>query len=306
MILERISTQLALPVSFLAKVANTASHRYKRYELDKRTGGKREIYHPARELKLIQRWLLRNVLAQLPVHFVATAYQKGSTIRRNAEMHVANNYILRVDFQNFFPSLAGSDVERVLRVNRKALVDVELTDWDIDFIRLIVCRFDALTIGAPTSHQLSNAIMYDFDVTWLETAETMGVSYTRYADDLYFSTNRTNVLMGILHGLENYLTVHPAPALKINKRKTAFSSRKYRRLAAGLVLTSDRKISIGRPRKRMLKSLVEKLKHNKLEPEELSNLRGWIAYMRSVEPGFVLSLQEKHGLDFSADATWKV
>jgi RNA-directed DNA polymerase len=304
MILERISTQLALPVSFLAKVASTASHRYKRYELDKRTGGKREIYHPARELKLIQRWLLRNVLAQLPVHPVATAYQQGCSIRRNAEMHVANNYILRVDFQNFFPSLVGSDVARVLRVNRKALADVELTDWDIDFIRRIVCRFDALTIGAPTSPKLSNAIMYDFDVTWLETAEMMGVSYTRYADDLYFSTNHTNRLRGILDGLENYLKAHPAPALKINKRKTAFSSRKYRRLAAGLVLTSDRKISLGRTKKRMIRSLVEKLKHNKLEAEKVAHLRGWIAYMRSVEPSFVLSLQEKYGLDFNADATW--
>jgi RNA-directed DNA polymerase len=305
MILERIATELALSPPFLVKMASTASHRYKRYELDKKTGGKREIYHPARELKLVQRWLLRNVLIRLPVHPVATAYQKGASIRRNAEMHVANNYLLRVDFENFFPSLLGSDVDAVLRGNRKALGNPELTDGDIDFIREIVCRFDALTIGAPTSPQLSNAIMYDFDVAWVERADTMDVSYSRYADDLYFSSNRTNILAGIFDGIERYLSLHRAPALRINKRKTAFSSRKYRRLAAGLVLTSDRKISIGRPKKRMLRALVEKLKHDKLTPEKVAYLRGWIAYMHSVEPSFVMALQQKYELDFDADATWQ-
>lgn len=306
MIVERISTQLALPVTFLLKISETASHRYKRYELVKRTGGKREIYHPALELKLIQRWLLRKVLNGLPVHHAATAYREGSNIRRNAEMHVFNNYLLRVDFQNFFPSLRGSDVDALIRANRKILADIEFTDGDIDFIRKVVCRFDSLTIGAPTSPQLSNAIMFNFDVAWLETSKTMGAIYTRYADDLYFSTNRPDVLRGIVDGLEKYLTAHPTPELRINEKKTVFSSRRYRRLAAGLVLTSDRKISIGRPKKRMLKSLVEKLKHQKLTPEQVVHLRGWIAYLRGVEPVFVLSLQKKYGLDFSADATWTI
>ena len=76
-------------------------------------------------------------------------------------------------------------------------------------------------------------------------------------------------------------------------------------MTAGLVLTSDRKISIGRPKKRMLRALVEKLKHNKLTPEKVAHLRGWIAYMHSVEPSFVMTLQRKYELDFDADATWQ-
>src|SRR6266446_5286765 len=105
MIIEQAASRLALPIPFLLKLATTASHRYKTYTIPKRTGGTRTIHHPARELKLLQRWLLQNVLTALPVHTAATAYSKESSIRRNAEMHVANNYILRVDFHNFFPSL---------------------------------------------------------------------------------------------------------------------------------------------------------------------------------------------------------
>src|SRR5580765_4915752 len=110
MIVEQMSSRLALPASYLLRLASSASHRYKEYEIPKKTRGMRTIHHPARELKLLQRWLVRNVLISLPIHPAATAYQPNSTIRRNAELHVANNYLLRVDFQDFFPSLRGIDV----------------------------------------------------------------------------------------------------------------------------------------------------------------------------------------------------
>jgi len=279
MIPEQISAQLALPLTFIQKVARTASFRYKRYTIPKRTGGEREIHHPARELKLLQNWLLNNMLNKLPVHSAATAYGKGCSIRKNAELHVANNYLLRVDFQNFFPSLKGSDV---------------------------VCRFNELTIGAPTSPKLSNAIMFDFDAIWSHQAKIFDVTYTRYADDLYFSTNRPDILRGILNEVRKSLISIRTPTLTINQKKTAFSSRKRRRLTAGLVLTSDKKISIGRKKKRMLKSLVLKLQHKELNPEQIASLRGWVSHLRSVEPQFVLALQRKYNLVFDDPATWEI
>jgi len=147
--------------------------------------------------------------------------------------------------------------------------------------------------------------MFEFDVEWSRIAQAEEVTYTRYADDLYFSTNQPNVLQGILGSVRESLNVGRGPTLRINDRKTAFSSRKRRRLAAGLVLTSDRKISIGRHKKRMLKALVNKLKHKELGPERVAHLRGWIAYLRSVEPTFVTALEKKYHLEFRADATWE-
>ena len=311
MIIEQASRRLALPTSFLLKLAATASHRYKRYTIPKRTGGVRTIHHPARELKLIQGWLLENVLTGLPVHGAATAYRKGSSIRRNAERHSTNNYLLRVDFQDFFPSLRGTDVLNVLRTNRQRLANGDVTDADITFIRQIVCRRDPLTrtefltIGAPTSPHLSNAIMFDFDESWSLRARDWEVSYTRYADDLYFSTDRPGVLREVLERLRESLNSVASPALRINNQKTAFSSRKRRRLVAGLVLTSERRISIGRHKKRTLKSLVWKLKRGELQPEQVTSLRGWISYVHSVEPTFVEALQRKYDLNFASNITWE-
>lgn len=306
MIFEQIAARLALPSPFLNRLAETASHRYKEYTIPKRRGGRRTIHHPARELKLVQRWLLQNVLVNLPVHAVATAYRKGSSIRQNAEMHVANNYILRIDFQDFFPSLKGSDVVAILKSHQQILSQSEVTDEDIEFMRRIVCRHGVLTIGAPTSPLLSNAIMFEFDETWSRRANAAQITYTRYADDLYFSTNQPNVLRDILEGVQKYLDGGKVPALSINKQKTAFSSRKRRRLSTGLVLTSDRKVSIGRDKKRMLKSLVQKLKHGNLQAEQVASLRGWIAHLGSVEPMFVDALRRKYNLDFDAESTWAI
>lgn len=305
MIVARMATELALSTYFLRKVAKTASYRYMEYTIPKKTGGQRTIHHPARELKLVQTWLLENVLTNLRIHPAATAYIKELNIRRNAERHVANNYLLRVDFQDFFPSLKSSDVAEVLRASTNALTAAAFNSADINFVTQVVCRFAALTIGAPTSPHISNSIMYQFDLYWAQAAESLEVSYTRYADDLYFSTDRPNVLREILDKLREWLNGEAAPALIINEKKTVFTSRKRRRIAAGLVLTSDKKISIGRHKKRVLKSKVLKLQQQQLTPDEVVSLKGWIAYLRSVEPNFVLALQRKYKLDFDASQTWE-
>ena len=306
MIIEQMASRLALSIPYLLKLSSSASHRYKQYEIPKRTRGMRTIYHPARELKLVQRWLLRNVLISLPVHPAATAYQQNSTIKRNAEVHAASNYLLRVDFQDFFPSLRGADVLNVLIANRDRLANQSVSDLDIDFIKRIVCRFDALTIGAPTSPLISNAIMFDFDATWRRNAEAIGVTYTRYADDLYFSTTEPNVLSPLLKKLREHLKGISQPKLQINEAKTGFSSRKWRRLATGLVLTHDRKVSLGRHKKRMIKAQVFRLTRHELKAVQLASLRGWISYASSVEPDFVARLQRKYALDFRLDETWKI
>src|SRR5262245_18561054 len=109
-LVERMSDDLIIPQGYVLQVASSASHRYKEYQIPKRTGGLRTIHHASKELKLFQRWLLRNVIEKFPVHYSATAYRKGFGIVRNAERHVRSKYLLRVDLANFFPSLTDQDI----------------------------------------------------------------------------------------------------------------------------------------------------------------------------------------------------
>jgi hypothetical protein len=124
------------------------------------------------------------------------------------------------------------------------------------------------------------------------------VTYTRYADDIYLSTRVPNVLSDLLKSVESYLSKQSFPKLRINNDKTVFTSRKRLRKVTGLVLTSDRKISIGRHQKRILKSMVLKLIKKELTEVQTAMLQGWIAYVRSVEPTFLFSMQRKYSIDF--------
>lgn len=295
MIAERIAEQLSLEPQYVLNIAVTASHRYKSYEIAKRTGGTRTIHHPSRELKLLQGWLVDNVLNHLPVHDAASAYRKGASVRRHAAVHAAQNYLLKVDFENFFPSITRADVSRILRRDHLEKAGLHLTPADVDFVQRIVCRNGLLTIGAPSSPVVSNLVMFDFDDHWTKETELLNIRYSRYADDLYFSTDQRAILSGLLDSLRADLRRRSSPALRINDAKTVFTSRKRRRLVTGLILTADRKISLGRHCKRRIRSLVYRHNTTGLSDEQRSYLRGFIAYARSVEPRFVESMRRKYG-----------
>jgi len=292
---ESIAFDLNFEAKYVSLVAQTASHRYKTYSIPKKTGGTRTIEHPARELKLFQRWLVENLFARLPVHRAARAYKRGSSIYRNASQHKSHNFILKVDFKDFFPSIRAVDIYHLLQTHLDTLKGRIASTSDIELVCRLVCRNGRLTIGAPSSPIVSNCVMYEFDETWVTVSRQNRITYTRYADDLYFSTNEGNVLERVLNDLKADLGQRPYPVLRINEEKTVFTSRKRRRLVTGLVLTPAGTISLGRHRKRVIKSLVYRNSQGRLQPEQVASLKGMLAYAQSVEPSFIERLRRKYG-----------
>jgi len=295
MLAEKIASSLRLNSEYIELIARTASHRYKTYGIPKKTGGVRIIEHPARELKLLQSWLIENVFVKLPVHKSATAYKKRASVLRNATLHKNRNYLLKIDFENFFPSITGTDIARLLQRNRKAIEKNVVENSDVDLIRQLVCRRDSLTIGAPSSPIISNLVMYEFDENRSTYCRERNIVYSRYADDLYFSTNDRGVLEVLLADIRRDIATRQSPVLRINERKTAFTSRKRRRLVTGLVLTPTGSVSLGRRRKRFIRSLVFKNSVGNLTGEQVLSLKGVLAYARSIEPEFVNALRNKYG-----------
>ena len=105
-ILLEISNILCIEPEHLLRFSSTSPHRYKVYTIPKRNGkGIRTIAHPSKELKYIQRILFKVLRKLLPVHQSAMAYKKGVGIKDNAAAHVRNSYLLKMDFNNFFPSI---------------------------------------------------------------------------------------------------------------------------------------------------------------------------------------------------------
>lgn len=292
MLIETLQRQSKAPESYLLHVARTASQRYRVYQIPKKTGGTRTIEHPSRQLKAIQRWISKFLLRQFPVHDCATAYKRGSSIRDNAKMHLSTSFTLRVDFKDFFPSFTSDGVSRFLNISNLEL-GMGLDDKDIDFVTSIVSRNGRLTIGAPSSPTLTNAMMYSFDQANSELSRSKSLVYTRYADDIFISSSRPNAFEGVFESIRSEASNFAFADLSINDGKTAYLSKRYKRAITGLVMTTDNKISVGRKRKREIKTLVYLYSEKKLTKEKISYLRGLIAFVLDVEPSFYDSLSYK-------------
>ena len=294
MLLETLAKQSGVDQAKLRRIANTASRRYKVYKIPKRTRGERTIEHPSRELKAIQRWIVKSVFEKFPIHVCATAYKKGASIRANADRHLHSNYTTRYDFLGFFPSFRQDRLRLFLNTQAEKF-GLRLSEQDIDFVGKLVCRNGRLTIGAPSSPVVSNVMMYYFDQLLSEFCEKRQIVYTRYADDVFVSSKEPNLLVGIEDEIRRVNRSIDYLALRINHRKTAYLSRRYGRRIAGVVITPDRKLSIGRNRKREIKSLVHRWLNGELSRDHLAYLRGLLAFARDVEPEFELRLRKKYG-----------
>jgi RNA-directed DNA polymerase len=295
MILERIARETGVDEISIEAIINSADRLYKTYNIRKRTGGVRQINHPTPTLKFLQRWVVRNFIAHLPIHPSVTSYRNGIGISRNAQMHVAQSYLMKMDFRDFFPSITRIDVQNLIVENVENPKLAGLDGKDIEFITKIVCRNDRLTIGAFSSPSISNAVLFRFDEFMSNESTKRNVLYSRYADDIFFSTNTPNILVDIRQIVTHALPAQTSPRLNINDEKTVFTSKKRRRLVTGLVLTSANKLSIGRDKKRELKTLCHQFRIGNLSPEKASYLKGYLSYVRSVEPAFIESLRRKFG-----------
>ncbi|WP_101341904.1 retron St85 family RNA-directed DNA polymerase [Cereibacter azotoformans] len=296
-----LASQSGLSHADVLRILNTAPKRYKIYSIPKRGGGMREIAQPSREVKLLQRIFVDEVLTKLPVHSAATAYRKGCSIRQNAEAHLGATPILKMDFKDFFPSLHGVDWLRYCRHNRILNESDAALSANLLFRKAKKDRTLKLSIGAPSSPALCNVLLFDFDSYVAEAASRRNIVYTRYADDLTFSGQRFGLLKDMPEIVRTAIREAKGPRLRVNEDKTVFVSSKFQRRVTGLVLTNTGTVSIGREQKRKIRASVHRALLNKLEPNEVASLKGYLAYIKSVEPEFLQVISRTYS-DF--DTEW--
>ncbi len=297
-IVDELSNSLSVEPERLKNYISTCPYRYKVYKIPKRNGkGFRIIAQPAKELKFIQKAILAQKLSKLPVHDSCMAYKKNTNIRENALRHINKKYLLKMDFKDFFPSIRPSDLIQHV----KKYLDWDVSDADKTTLKKVFFYLSErggplrLSVGAPTSPFLSNTLLYEFDSKVSELCEEKGICYTRYADDISFSTNKKGLLFDFAKSIETILNQCQYPKLKLNREKTAFLSRKGNMHITGLVLTNEGAISIGRSKKRQIKTLVYKHTQGLLNDDEKSYLSGYLSFCWSVEPDFIHRLEKKYG-----------
>ena len=299
-IIEYLSNYLSVNADEILSYISTCPHRYKIYKIPKRSGkGFRVIAQPAKELKYLQSLVLNKYLISLPVHSASKAYIKNINIKDNALVHVKNNYLLKMDFKDFFPSITPKDL--FLHIDSKSNWKIQNEDkYVIErlfFYSQNKSKLLKLSIGSPASPFISNTIMYDFDSKISKLCDDSNIAYSRYADDISFSTNKKHILFDFKKIVEATLNECEYPKLSINNNKTVFLSRKGNMHVTGLVLSNEKKVSLGRKRKRYIRSLVYQYINKIISDENKIYLKGYLSFCASVEPDFIDRLNNKYGIE---------
>ena len=280
--------------------SNNAPNKYKVYSIPKRTAGLRTIAHPSKELKFYQRILSNYFQEKLPIHNSAFAYRKGLSIKDNADKHKHNKYLLKMDFENFFNS-----IDPLLFHEKLLESDICYPGDDFIIIRRLCfwCPTKkqsgklVLSVGAPVSPVISNFIMYPFDRIVTDWCAFNDITYSRYADDISFSTNTKNVLFDIPNFISSTLTSQFKNKIRIKPTKTIFSSKAHNRHITGITITNDGSLSIGRERKRYISSLIHKFKLKELSKEDTLHLKGLLSFASNIEPLLIKRLIKKYSTE---------
>lgn len=294
-LVERLSGLSGLSSADVQRVIHSAPRRYKVFAIEKRGGGHRIVAQPSRELKMLQRIIVSRILADLPVHEVAHGYVRGRGIRTNALAHKDAKYILKMDLENFFPSIKPLDFARYLARRRDTRFDlVEKRQlYSLLFWRPRGQQGLRLCIGAPSSPFISNALMYQIDESIKRLADQRQIVYTRYADDMTFSCQEKNVLHAWQRVVEEIVESSRSLRLRVNREKTVHISRARRMAVTGVTINTEGHLSLGRERKRMIRAMAHRYSLGELSVEEAWELKGLLAFAKDIEPEFARKISER-------------
>ena len=264
--------------------------------LRKRGGGDRTIFHPSKFTKSLQYAIIETILRELPVHRSAAGYIRGikSPLLRNAERHSKFRYSVRIDFEDFFPSICPNDLIDIVKSSEKFK---DISGEDEQFLtKSLFVRYPTghigLAIGAPSSPIISNIIMFSLDekISKLAISTSMDSVYTRYADDIVFSTNDSGACRRFLDGVDDLVKNIKSPNLKINTKKTVLTSRGTKRVITGLYICPNGEVSIGRKNKRYVRKLLLEFKNKRLDTERTKYLSGYLSFILTLSPTSTIDL----------------
>jgi RNA-directed DNA polymerase len=233
--------------------------RYRLFRIPKKGDGTREIAAPAAALMELQRRFLQYLETLYAGRTPAHGFVKGRSILSNARNHVRSRYVLNLDLENFFPSIHFGRV-RGMFTGKPYFFGKEAAAAAAN----LCCRNAVLPQGAPTSPVIANMICAKLDSELKALAKKYHCTYTRYADDLTFSTKSQSFpralaymaedAAGHLEAGDELKNVIRTNGFSINQKKLRLLTRHQRQEITGL--TANRFPNIQRRFVRQIRAML--------------------------------------------------
>ncbi len=272
----------------------------KKYKIKKRKDGFRIVYSPISDTLINCLKILNKKISTLynPPDCVH-GFIKGRSIKSNAFVHLSKNHIYKVDIERYFENITSKKIVTTL-------IELGFTNEISKIISKIVTHDEALIQGFHTSPTIANLIFKDLDIIFSEVGKN--ITYSRYADDLYFSSdNQFDIHNFIKENLSKY-------GFALNENKTILMKRGQNQYVTGLTVFDSEHPRIAKRIKKKIRQeiyyikkygykghVMHKLKIRKKDYKSNEELRkkvefevgelhvkmnGWLIFINSVEPKF--------------------
>lgn len=235
--------------------------RYRHFEIPKRTGGMRPISAPHGLLRELQDKLRADLEQLYKAHPSAHGFIVARSVATNASGHAGKRWVFNIDLEGFFPTINFGRIRGLF-----LRPPFEMGPPAAAVCAQIATYRNGLPQGAPTSPVLSNLIAVSLDRALLRLARTHRLAYSRYADDITFSTNDPQFPAAVVireQQPDGGTTASAGDALEkaivasgftINEKKLRLQGRGVRQSVTGLVVNA--RVNIARSRIRQLRAML--------------------------------------------------
>ena len=188
--LDEFSELIGLSTRLLYCLSNQTNRYYKTKFIAKRNGSMREISIPSYTLRIVQKWILTNILNKLMPSDQAMAFRLGKEYgpKQNAICHSGTLYGLSIDLKDFFPSIPASKVYTIFS-------DMGYNRFAATLLTNLCTLDNRLPQGSPCSPAIANVVCLTLDHRLFGLCRKRGIIFTRYADDMYFSCDNKSLLL---------------------------------------------------------------------------------------------------------------
>lgn len=286
-------------LGWMLLATDTDDGPYTSFSIPKRNGEERKICAPKGQLRRVQQKILRHILYKVPVHRAAHGFVPGRSTVTNAAPHVGKKLVLKFDLKDFFPSIhhfrvvglfhslgyeyafgqfAGADQSR-----RVAGTLARLCTYTDDS-RQSGSAF--LPQGAPTSPAITNLICRRLDARLSGLARENKATYTRYADDLTFSFESDEIVVGRFRWWVDQ--VCHQEGFGVNQSKFRVIRQSQRQQVTGIVVNQS--LHIPRRQRRKLRAILHNCRKHGVESQAKGKpgfrdwLRGYASYVHMIHP----------------------
>ena len=284
----------------------STSSNYIRFSIPKKTGGVRHISAPKPMLKFAQEWLLQNILYKVENHNAAHGFCPSRSIKSNAEVHLGAELLINIDLENFFPTITYKRTKGLFKslgyseslATVFALISSEpdCEEVFLDNQTYHVSQGERkLPQGSPASPAITNLICRKMDTRLDGLGKKFGFVYSRYADDMSFSTKAPdNQALGRF--LRHITQIIAEEGFNIHPRKTKITRKGRRHEVTGVVV--NEKLSIPRKKLKAFRAVLFQVEKDGPEGKHWGNSKDVIAALKGYAH-FVYMIDPEKGQAFN-------